>query len=55
MKHLKLATIGVVYSVSMVLLLTAIGIVFFRESLNYYEIAGLVMANALLILLVRFA
>jgi multidrug transporter EmrE-like cation transporter len=55
MKHLKLATIGVVYSVSMVLLLTAIGIVFFRESLNYYEIAGLIMDNASLILLVRFA
>ena len=55
MKHLKLATIGVVYSVSMVLLLTAIGLVFFQESLNYYEIAGLVMAIASLILLVRFA
>jgi multidrug transporter EmrE-like cation transporter len=39
----------------MVLLLTAIGVVFFRESLNYYEIAGLVMAIASLILLVRFA
>src|SRR5262245_41252574 len=55
MKHLKLATIGVVYSVSMVLLLTAIGVVFFRESLNIYEIVGLVMAIASLILLVRFA
>ena len=55
MKHLKLATIGVVYSVSMVLLLTALGVVLFRESLNYYEIAGLVMAIASLILLVRFA
>ena len=55
MKHLKLATIGVVYSVSMVLLLTAMGVVFFRESLNYYEIAGLIMAIASLILLVRFA
>src|SRR6478672_12088279 len=43
MKHLKLATIGVVYSISMVLLLTAIGVVFFRESLNGYEAAGLVM------------
>jgi small multidrug resistance pump len=34
MRHLKLATIGVVYSVSMILLLTTIGIVFFREPLN---------------------
>ena len=55
MKHLKLATIGVVYSVTMVLLLTGIGVVFFRESLNYYEIAGLVMAIASLVLLIRFA
>src|SRR5262245_5629568 len=55
MKHLKLATIGVIYSVSMILLLTAIGAVFFRESLSYYEIAGLVMAIGALVLLMRFA
>jgi drug/metabolite transporter (DMT)-like permease len=55
MKHLKLATISVLYSVSMVVLLTAVGVGFFRESLNYYEMAGLVMAIAALILLVRFA
>ena len=54
MRHLKLATIGVVYCVSMVLLLTAIGVVAFKESLNGYEIAGLVMAVASLVLLVRF-
>ncbi len=55
MKHLKLATISVLYSVSMVVLLTAVGVGVFRESLNSYEIAGLVMAVAALILLVRFA
>jgi multidrug transporter EmrE-like cation transporter len=55
MKHLKLATIGVLYSVSMILLLTAIGVVFFRETLSYYEIAGLVMAIASLVLLMRFS
>ena len=55
MRHLKLATIGVVYSVSMILLLTTIGIVFFREPLNRYEVAGLAMAVASLILLIRFA
>ncbi|MEX2172402.1 MAG: hypothetical protein WD851_23985 [Pirellulales bacterium] len=55
MKHLKLATVGVVYSVSMILLLTAVGVVFFRESLNGYEIAGLVMAIASLVLLMRFS
>jgi drug/metabolite transporter (DMT)-like permease len=55
MKHLKLGTISVLYSVSMVVLLTAVGVVFFRESLNYAEVAGLVLAVVALILLVRFA
>ena len=55
MRHLKLATISVLYSVSMVLLLTAVGVVLFRESLNYYEVAGIVLAVASLVLLMRFA
>ena len=55
MKHLKLATIGVVYSVSMILLLTAIGVVGFKESLSGYELTGLAMAIGSLVLLVRFA
>ena len=55
MKHLKLATISVVYSVSLVLLLTAIGVVLFRESLNYLEVIGIVFAVVSLVLLMRFA
>ncbi len=55
MKYLKLGTIGVLYSVCMVLFLTAIGVVVFKESLNYYEIAGLVLAVISLTLLTRFA
>jgi small multidrug resistance pump len=55
MKHLKLATISVVYSVSMIVLLTAIGVVFFKEKLNYYEIAGILMAFGSLVLLMRFS
>jgi small multidrug resistance pump len=55
MRHLKLATIGVVYSISMILLLTGIGAVAFRETLNGYEVVGLIMGVASLILLVRFA
>lgn len=55
MKYLKLGTIGVVYSISMIVLLTAIGIIFFKETLNYYEIAGLLMAVGALVLLMRFA
>jgi multidrug transporter EmrE-like cation transporter len=55
MQHLKLATISVLYSISMVLLLTAVGVVMFQESLNYSEIVGLVLAVASLVLLMRFA
>jgi drug/metabolite transporter (DMT)-like permease len=55
MKHLKLATISVLYSVSLVLLLTAVGVVIFRESLNSYEVVGIVLAVASLVLLMRFA
>lgn len=55
MRHLKLATIGVLYSVSMILLLTAIGVVGFKETLNYTEMAGIALAVASLVLLVRFA
>lgn len=54
MKHLKLATISVFYSVSMVLLLTAVGSLFFRESLNWCEVAGMGMAIGPLVLLIRF-
>jgi drug/metabolite transporter (DMT)-like permease len=55
MRHLKLATIGVVYSVSMILLLTGVGAVGFREPLNGYEIVGIAMAVGSLLLLMRFA
>ena len=55
MKHLKLATISVLYSVSMVLLLTAVGVVLFRETLNAFELAGIALAVASLVLLMRFA
>src|SRR6266571_9440980 len=55
MKHLKLATISVLYSVSLVLFLTAIGVVLFQESLNYFEVIGIVFAVVSLVLLMRFA
>ena len=55
MRHLKLATIGVLYSVSMVLLLALVGACWFGERLGYAEVAGLVLAVAALVLLGRFA
>lgn len=55
MRHLKLATIGAVYSVAMILLLTSVGVVAFRETLSFYEYLGLAMAIGSLVLLMRFA
>ena len=55
MKHLKLGTIGVLYSMTMIVLLTAVGVVVFGERLSYAEVVGLLMSLASLVLLVRFA
>ena len=55
MQYLKLGTISVVYSSSMIVLLTGIGIVFFGESLTAYEVVGVVMAIGAMVLLMRFA
>jgi drug/metabolite transporter (DMT)-like permease len=55
MRSLKLGTIGVVYSVSMIVLLTFVGAVFFGESLSAPEIVGVILAIASLFLLMRFA
>jgi multidrug transporter EmrE-like cation transporter len=54
MRYLKLATIGVVYSVCMILLLTAMGVLLFQESLSRWEVAGIVLAIASILLLSRF-
>jgi drug/metabolite transporter (DMT)-like permease len=55
MRSLKLATIGVVYSVSMILLLAAMGVFVFKEPIGGREVAGLALAVASLVLLMRFA
>lgn len=55
LKHLKLASIGGIYCVSTVLLLTLLGTVVFREKLSATELAGVVLAVISLILLGRQA
>ncbi len=55
MKEVKLATIGAFYAVSIVLLLTGVGVFHFGEKLNYYEIGGIVSALISVVLLARFA
>ena len=55
MRHLKLATIGVLYSVSMVVLLTTIGTVLFGERVSTIEVVGIAMGVGSLLILARFA
>ena len=52
---LKLATIGVFYSVAMVVLLTAIGTIGFGERISAMEILGIAMGVGSLVILARFA
>jgi small multidrug resistance pump len=55
MRTLKLSTMGVIYSVAMILMLALIGATQFGEKLNAYEVLGILMAIGSLILLMRFA
>ncbi len=54
-KSMKLASVGVVYSICMVLFLTFLGVVFFKERLSFMEVVGIGLALASLTLLTRFA
>ena len=55
MKEIKLTTLGVFYALSTILFLTVVGVVFFHEQLNGFEVLGVVFAVAALVLLGRFA
>lgn len=54
MKHMTLGAIGVFYSILVVALLAAMGVVIFGERLSPREIAGLGLACASLVLMGRF-
>jgi multidrug transporter EmrE-like cation transporter len=55
MRHLKLATIGVVFAVTNVLLLAALGVFAFRESIHWTEGLGIALGVVSLCLLTRLA
>ncbi len=55
MKYLKMATVGVIYSVSTILFLAIAGFAIFNERLSLLEILGIVLAIASFILLSRHA
>lgn len=55
LRHAKLATIGAVYSVILVVGLALLGVLVFRESLTPTEYLGMGFAVVALVLLSRFA
>ena len=55
MRYLKLATSGVVFAVTNVLLLAVLGMFVFRESLHWTEILGIALGVLSLCLLTRLA
>lgn len=54
MRHMNLAAIGVVYSLSTILLLAALGVFVFRETLTTAEAAGICLAVLSILLMSRF-
>lgn len=55
MRHAKLTTLGVVYTVSTVLFLTALSVFYFKERINIVELIGIATGILSLVLLARFA
>lgn len=53
-RHIKLASIGVLYSLSTVILLAALGVFVFGETLNKFELVGFGFAVIAIVLLGRF-
>ncbi len=54
MKHIKLSTIGIFYSVSTLMLLAIVGVFFFKEQLSIYEVVGILFGVISIIILARF-
>ncbi|MCR4311009.1 MAG: hypothetical protein NUV54_00335 [Candidatus Taylorbacteria bacterium] len=55
MKHMKLSSLGIVYALTVSILVVLVGVLYFHEKLNTPEIIGMIMAVISLILLSRFA
>lgn len=55
MKNIKLSTLGVIYAISTILFLLLISIFYFKESLNIYEIVGMLLAIVSILLLSNYA
>jgi drug/metabolite transporter (DMT)-like permease len=55
MKNAKLSTLGVIYGVSCIIMLTFISVYFFHEKLSLLEIIGILLGMLSLVVLYRFS
>lgn len=55
MRKVKLSTLGVTYSVSVVIFLTLVSVFYFKEKIYPIEILAIIMAIISLIIIARFA
>lgn len=53
-KYVKFSTIGIVYSITTIILFVIIGIFFFDEKLNAQEVIGVITGITSIILLAKF-
>lgn len=54
MKYVKLSSLGMLYSLTTALLLVALGVIYYHERLNLYEVLGIAIAVLSIFLLSRF-
>lgn len=55
MKHIKLSTLGVFYAIPTIIFLALISVFSFKESINVYEILGIILAILSVVLMAKFA
>ncbi len=55
MKNAKLSTLGVFYAIFTIIFVVSLSFFYFKEPLNVYEVAGIILALISLILLGRFS
>ncbi len=55
LERVRLSTVGAIYAISSVLILTLTGVLLFRERLSVTELVGIALAIAAVIALRRFA
>ncbi len=55
MRNMKLSTLGVLYGVSCIVLITIVSVFYYKEAIRPIEVFGIVLAVISIIILARFA